>query len=411
MALDATHRPLRIPTNFQNYAEEQNVHDLLGKMMEKVLISRPEDPLKFMVNFLRNDLNRTATVAIIGPPGSGKTTLSQSLKNHTNWKIQTNFEKTEIDEGIVLDGIPKNRAESIKLQEAGILVDYLFVLNGPKNLLEQRYTGSNFSAEFDEYIKNQQLIIDSHSIKRVHRINIDQPIKDVEDRILEIVRQAPVSDARFIVKSVLIGPTGSGKRTVAMKLAKKWDVIPVDMNILIKREILNKTRLGHELADSQGQYSSYLLARVLKSRLELQDCVERGWVIFGWPDNHIEKSIEALINEEFRPNRVLVLQINEESAVERLVNRLTDPETGIQYHTLYDPAAEENVRNRLVQRESDKKDAVISRIENYNQCLSKVLDDLADREPVFINADQDPDIVYQLVESKMSKPLKTKEFF
>ena len=42
MALDATHRPLRIPTNFQNYAEEQNVHDLLGKMMEKVLISRPE---------------------------------------------------------------------------------------------------------------------------------------------------------------------------------------------------------------------------------------------------------------------------------------------------------------------------------------------------------------------------------
>ena len=62
-------------------------------------------------------------------------------------------------------------------------------------------------------------------------------------------------------------------------------------------------------------------------------------------------------------------------------------------------------------RESDKKDAVIGRIENYNQCLSKVLDDLADREPVFINADQDPDIVYQLVESKMSKPLKTKEFF
>lgn len=115
------------------------------------------------------------------------------------------------------------------------MVDYLFVLNGPKNLLEQRFTGSNFSAEFEEYVKNQQLIIDSHSIKRVHRINIDQPIKDVEDRILEIVRQAPVSEARFIVKSVLIGPTGSGKRTVAMKLAKKWDVIPVDMNILIKR--------------------------------------------------------------------------------------------------------------------------------------------------------------------------------
>ena len=86
------------------------------------------------------------------------------------------------------------------------------------------------------------------------------------------------------------------------------------------------------------------------SRLELQDCVERGWVIFGWPENHLEKSIEALINEEFRPNRVLVLQINEESAVERLINRLTDPETGIQYHTLYDPATEENVRNRLVQR-------------------------------------------------------------
>ena len=117
------------------------------------------------------------------------------------------------------------------------MIDYLFVLNGPKSLLEQRYTGSHFEPEFESYIKNQQLIIDSHSTKRVHRINTDQPIKDIEDKIFDIARQAPVSDARFIVKSVLIGPTGSGKRTVAMKLAHKWGVIPIDINILIKRYV------------------------------------------------------------------------------------------------------------------------------------------------------------------------------
>ena len=62
-------------------------------------------------------------------------------------------------------------------------------------------------------------------------------------------------------------------------------------------------------------------------------------------------------------------------------------------------------------RESDKQEAVVARIERYNECLSKVLDDLAERQPVFINADQDPDIVYQLVESKLSKPLQTKDFY
>ena len=80
------------------------------------------------------------------------------------------------------------------------------------------------------------------------------------------------------------------------------------------------------------------------------DCVERGWVIFGWPDSYLEESVSALLNEDFRPNRVVVLQINEESAIERLANRLTDPQTGTQYHSFYDPATEENVRNRLVQR-------------------------------------------------------------
>ena len=58
MALDATHRPLRIPTNFQNYAEEQNVHDLLGKMMEKVLISRPEGPVNiFYLTYILKNFN------------------------------------------------------------------------------------------------------------------------------------------------------------------------------------------------------------------------------------------------------------------------------------------------------------------------------------------------------------------
>ena len=42
------------------------------------------------------------------------------------------------ENGFVLDGFPKNRSDCIKLQESGHILTNLFVLDGPRQMLENR---------------------------------------------------------------------------------------------------------------------------------------------------------------------------------------------------------------------------------------------------------------------------------
>ena len=82
----------------------------------------------------------------------------------------------------------------------------------------------------------------------------------------------------------------------------------------------------------------------------MEDCVKRGWILYTCPTSKLCDTITALLNEQFVPNRVVVLQISRDSIIERLSNRLTDPKTGKHYHTLYDPATDDTVKQRLVKR-------------------------------------------------------------
>ncbi len=50
--MDALKRPLRIPPGFTRYAEEKGLFQLYARMLEELLVARPEDPLSFLLDFL-----------------------------------------------------------------------------------------------------------------------------------------------------------------------------------------------------------------------------------------------------------------------------------------------------------------------------------------------------------------------
>jgi adenylate kinase len=170
MSTDATKRPLKIPVNYQNYAEEQGVFDLVSQMMESLLISKPADPLNFLIDFLHKDDHRVVKVAIIGPPGSGKSTIADSLAAATNSLVKNDLEEfctesVDSKEGWVLDGFPRNRKEVLKLQEKGHLIDYVIVLYASEDALRQRMIDGDdsFTENFKEYTKNKEMVIKDHS--------------------------------------------------------------------------------------------------------------------------------------------------------------------------------------------------------------------------------------------------------
>ena len=83
MSVDATKRPLKMPIRYQNYAEEHEIFELVGNMMESLLLNRPADPLNYLISYLEGDNRRKVTVAVLGPPGAGKTCIAQQLAHIT----------------------------------------------------------------------------------------------------------------------------------------------------------------------------------------------------------------------------------------------------------------------------------------------------------------------------------------
>ena len=109
-------------------------------MMEKLLLAQPADPLHFLVSHLKSDRPR-ARVAVIGPPGSGKTFVSDFLASKTGAQIHKASDDIQSRNGFIIDGID-NRKSALRLQEQGHILDRLIVLDSSdEEMLTARQRG------------------------------------------------------------------------------------------------------------------------------------------------------------------------------------------------------------------------------------------------------------------------------
>ena len=104
--------------------------------------------------------------------------------------------------------------------------------------------------------------------------------------------------------------------------------------------------------------------------------------------------------------RVFFLDVPNESVLERLTQRATDPITGDRYHLLYNPPRTQEVKDRLCLHPKDEENEVKKRLAGY----SVYSDEIADfyEEAQRVNADQDPHTVFETIESQIVNPLPKK---
>jgi len=97
--------------------------------------------------------------------------------------------------------------------------------------------------------------------------------------------------------------------------------------------VKDKTPLGVQAKDfmDNGQLvPDSLIINVINERLKEKDCVEKGWLLDGFPRTRLQA--EALGKTGQVPDTVLLLDVNEDILVERVTGRRTDPDTGTIYH-------------------------------------------------------------------------------
>ncbi|XP_013418058.1 adenylate kinase 8-like [Lingula anatina] len=474
--MDATKRPLLIPPEFATYAEKHGIFEMYTKLLEQLLINKPDDPLTFLIELLKRDSDDAPQVVIMGPPAAGKRTIAKMVCNRIRAayltmdnliqeaeieirkKAQEYIKKNEtiptelwlkiikermksydcIKRGWVLEGFPQTREQALALQAEGIYPKHFVLLDAPDTVLIERAAGKRVDPEtgdvyhttFDwpsnaevagrlepvpgnseDELVNKLVVYHRHieGLKTCYSkilkiINADQPKGDVFAQTITFLGSRLRNAAPHNPRVVLLGPTGSGKGVQAALLANKYNIVNISCGQLIKQAIVDETKAGlaaKPYLEKNMLVPDAILLNILKQRLGQLDCVSRGWVMHGYPKT--TEQGEQLVHAGFTPNRVFFLDVPNDSVIERLTLRATDPITGERYHMLYNPPRTQEVKERLRRAPKDSPEEVQKRLGAYQAFVDELTDYYVDAQHV--NADQDPHTVFECLESMMVNPI------
>nr|NP_001155275.1 radial spoke protein AK58 [Ciona intestinalis]BAH59278.1 radial spoke protein AK58 [Ciona intestinalis] len=476
--MDATKKPLRIPPSFGVYAEEHGIFDMYKRLLCQLIIDKPVEPLQYLIDWLKRDNSNISKIAVIGPPASGKSGISKVMSktinsvhitsdvllddelsdaaNEAKKLISTSQAVTDklwvqmIEErlkrkdclrrGFVLEGFPQNREQAIMLQANGLMLKHLVVLDAPNTVLVERQagkridptTGDVYHTTFDwpqdstvqarllvpegisetetrdrlnEYSRNIDGVLATYP--HIHKlINADQPKADVLAQTYNFINTQLRSEAPHTPRIVLIGATGSGKSCIAQRLATKYKIVDVSCGTLLKEQVANNTKMGEALREfvSGGErVPNSLVTKVVADRLMQLDASSRGWVLHGYPLTRDQA--EGLFDAGLQPNRIYFFDIPDDCVIERLCYRITDPISGERYHTLYNPPRSNDVKQRCLQNYKDSQNNVRQLLNEYHSYAEELTDYYSEEGALRINADQDPQTVFEYVESTLVNPL------
>ena len=194
---------------------------------------------------------------------------------------------------------------------------------------------------------------------------------------------------------LILGAPGAGKGTQSDNIVEEFGVEHVTTGDALRAN--KQMDIGHLDVeyDTPGQYMDRgelvpdeVVNEIVDTALDEAD----GYVLDGYPRNLDQAET---LSEMTDLDVVLYLDVDEEVLVERLTGRRLDPETGDIYHVEFDMPDDEDVRERLVQREDDTEETVRERIRVYQENTEPVIEFYEEEgDLIRIDGEQPPDEVW-----------------
>ncbi|VDO10405.1 unnamed protein product [Rodentolepis nana] len=363
------------------------------------------------------------SVFIIGPPCSGKYLLGEYVSRRLNCihisinvlreiidnnedanniekaQIYANFLKTRLSEydceknGYVLTGYPTTLAEGKALQRSGIFPERIHKI--PSSDSEDRISGeksenpNNIDSQIADYRRH---FIDLSRIykNKITHIPADRSLSEVFQRVMCYLSRPLQNPAMWIPRIVLLGFSGSGRKTVAEKLTKKYNLVTLHCGTLIRREIARETKLGMDMkpyVDSHCAVPDEMVIDLLKKCLSEAACAIKGWILVGYPRTKLQA--QALDISSLSPNRVIFLDINRAEAKERLKSREFSEPREVHYNAPL---------SSLVRRQPNKEVNRVNFKLNRFAAHRIELDEYYGQRILFVEANKDEETVFENVE-------------
>ncbi|XP_061434743.1 LOW QUALITY PROTEIN: adenylate kinase 8-like [Lethenteron reissneri] len=343
-----------------------------------------------------------------------------------------------IKQGWLIEDFPQTRPQALLLQEKGIAPRHVVMLDAPDAVLIERnqgkrvdpLTGDVYHATFawpsEPSVRARLLappgISEERTAERLrcHRrdawsveacypsylrsVNADQPAPDLLAQVLTLVaeRERPLGPGT--ARLLLLGPPGSGKDLQASRLALKYGLLNVSYRKLLLEAAAGESATGQAVKmhlESRRPVPDLLVAGLLAERLRGREATARGWVLHG--PLHVAEQLALLQSDGIFPNRVFILDVPDDTAVERTSLRKTDPVTGERYHEIFRPAPDGAVWARCRQHPRDSEAEVRERLREFRSLVAPAR--LLHPRAVLVNADRDPHTVLEHLESRLVNAL------
>ena len=170
---------------------------------------------------------------------------------------------------------------------------------------------------------------------------------------------------------ILLGAPGAGKGTQAEQICKHFSIPAISTGNIIREALKSGTEMGLKAkayTDAGKLVPDDVVIGIIREWLAKDDC-QNGFILDGFP--RTIPQAEALDSMGVRIDKVIDIDVPDESIVNRMSGRRVCESCGASYHLLYKKPAVEGkcdlCAGTLVQRKDDHPDTVKARLNVYHE--------------------------------------------
>ena len=173
---------------------------------------------------------------------------------------------------------------------------------------------------------------------------------------------------------IFLGPPGAGKGTQAVRVCERLGIPQISTGDILRRAMREQTPTGlaaKSYIDKGLLVPDSVVIDIVRERLAQEDCAG-GYLLDGFP--RTVPQAEALA-QFAHIDAVIDIDVSDEKLIERLSGRRVCPACGGTYHISHLKGDTcEKCGGKLIQRDDDKAETVLSRLSVYHAQTAPLID-------------------------------------
>ncbi|NXT40517.1 KAD9 kinase, partial [Pelecanoides urinatrix] len=164
---------------------------------------------------------------------------------------------------------------------------------------------------------------------------------------------------------IILGKPGSGKKTLARKLAQIWKCVFIEALEVIQMNIHEETEYGlkcQELLFKGQSVSEELVTEMILKKIESPEVAHFGYVLSGFPSLSeeymtISQQIEKITNLKLKPDFLINIKCSDYDLCKRISGQRQHPDSGqIYQRNQWDPNIIEKHKKEKDQQEEENEE-------------------------------------------------------